>query len=192
MNIWQGKWNYLHTNNWDLSCSMILKKVIVHHVTQALQVPIQKKPLFTDFTYDNLGVPSNLAMIEDSPELMDYYPFYYPPIAPNFNPDGLNFVDYGLGAIVTINGEMDPDEIGKMKVPSLRNTAVTPPYMHNGAFTNLTEVVDFYNTRDVGDWPEPEVDMNVNMDEFGDPGLSDKEVDAIVAFLETLTDGYEP
>ncbi|MCG7849186.1 MAG: c-type cytochrome, partial [ANME-2 cluster archaeon] len=144
-----------------------------------------EKPLFTDFTYDNLGVPSNLGMIGDSPELMDWYPFYYPPIAPNFNPDGLDFVDYGLGAIVKENGEM-----GKIKVPTLRNVAITQPYMHNGVFTSLKEVVHFYNTRDVEEWPAPEVDMNVNTDELGDLGLTDEEVQAIVAFMETLTDGY--
>ena len=150
--------------------------------------PYTDKPLFTDFTYDNLGVPSNLGMLGDSSELMNYYPFYYPPIAPNFNPDGLNFVDYGLGGIVMI-----PDEMGKMKVPTLRNVAITSPYMHNGAFMTLKEVVHFYNTRDVPDngWPAPEVNMNVNTEELGDLGLTDCQEDAIVAFMETLTDGYE-
>jgi len=146
------------------------------------------KPLFTDFTYDNLGVPSNLGMLGDSPELMNYYPFYYKPLVPSFNPDGLDFVDYGLGGIV-----MSDDEMGKVKVPTLRNIAITSPYMHNGAFTTLKEVVHFYNTRDVPEagWPAPEVDMNINTDELGDLGLSDDDENAIVAFMETLTDGYE-
>ncbi len=150
--------------------------------------PYADKPLFTDFTYDNLGTPSNLGMLGDSPELMEYYPFYYQPLAPNFNPAGLDFVDYGLGGIV---GEQD--EMGKVKVPTLRNVAITSPYMHNGAFTTLKEVVHFYNTRDVpgAKWPAPEVDMNINTDELGDLGLSNDEEDAIVAFMETLTDGYE-
>jgi len=150
--------------------------------------PYADEPLFTDFTYDNLGAPSNLGMLGDSPELMDYYPFYYQPLAPNFNPAGLDFVDYGLGGIV---GEQD--EMGKVKVPTLRNVAVTPPYMHNGAFTSLKDVVHFYNTRDVpgANWPAPEVDMNINTDELGDLELTDSQEDAIVAFMETLTDGYE-
>ena len=150
--------------------------------------PYAEKPLFTDFTYDNLGVPSNLGMLCDSPRLMYYYPFYYRPIAPHFNPDGLDFVDYGLGGIV-----MSDDEMGKVKVPTLRNIEITSPYMHNGVFTTLEEVVHFYNTRDVpeAEWPAPEVDMNINRDELGDLGLSNDEVDAIVAFMETLTDGYE-
>ena len=133
-------------------------------------------------------MPSNLGMMNDSSKLMDYYPFYYPPIAPKFNPDRLDFVDWGLGAIVNETGEM-----GKMKVPTLRNVNVTPPYMHNGVFETLKEVVQFYNTRDVPDagWPDPEVNDTVNKVELGNLSLSDDEVDAIVTFMETLTDGYE-
>lgn len=150
--------------------------------------PYADKPLFTDFSYDNLGVPSNFGMLGDSPELMDYYPFYYKPIAPKFNPDKLDFVDWGLGAIVNKSAEM-----GKMKVPTLRNVNVTPPYMHNGVFDTLKEVVHFYNTRDneTATWPKPEVNDTVNTDELGDLLLSAAEEDAIVAFMETLTDGYE-
>lgn len=134
--------------------------------------PYSDKPLFTDFTYDNLGTPKNLDN-----------PFYT--IPKMFNPDGEDFIDYGLGAFLEKESEM-----GKVKVPTLRNVAMTPPYMHNGVFRTLHEVVDFYNTRDVKEWPEPEVVINVNIDEMGDLGLTDKEVDAIVAFMETLTDAY--
>jgi cytochrome c peroxidase len=83
-------------------------------------------------------------------------------------------------------------EAGKVKVPTLRNIAVTSPYMHNGVFGSLTQVVDFYNTRDnvSANWPAPEVAENVNIDELGDLGLNETEVTALVAFMETLTDGY--
>ena len=86
--------------------------------------------------------------------------------------------------------------MGKHKVPTLRNVAkanaLTFPkaYMHNGVFKSLKEVVHFYNTRDVVDWPPPEVEENVNTDELGDLGLTDEEEDAIVAFMRTLSDGY--
>ena len=96
-------------------------------------------PLFTDFTYDNLGVPRN-------PE----NPFYSLPS--DLNPDGFAFVDLGLGK--TVN---DPAQNGKFRVPTLRNVAVTAPYMHNGVFKTLFNVVAFYNTRDVAEWPAPEV-----------------------------------
>ncbi|MCC6476667.1 T9SS type A sorting domain-containing protein [bacterium] len=136
--------------------------------------PYSDHPLFTDYSYDNLGVPKNWEN-----------PFLYMP--PAFNRAGKEFIDYGLGGVLD-----DPMEIGKFKVPTLRNIAVTPPYMHNGIFDDLTKVVDFYNTRDVGEWAPPEVEDNVNHDELGDLGLDDDEVDAIVAFMMTLTDGYDP
>lgn len=128
--------------------------------------------LFTDFTYDNLGTPPN-------PE----NPFYLLPAA--HNPEGFRFRDPGLGGFLD-----DPAENGKFRVPTLRNVAVTPPYMHNGVFKTLYQVVSFYNTRDVSPWPEPEVRENLNRDEMGNLGLTNQEVEDIVAFLETLTDGY--
>jgi cytochrome c peroxidase len=76
-------------------------------------------------------------------------------------------------------------------VPTLRNIAKTAPYMHNGVFKTLKEVVDFYNKRDVGSFDLPEVAENVNKDELGNLGLTDAEVADIVAFLGTLTDGYQ-
>ena len=86
---------------------------------------------------------------------------------------------------------------GKHKVPTLRNVAkgfgksFPKAYMHNGVFKSLKEVVHFYNTRDVEMWPAPEVSQNVNTDELGDLGLTDAEEDAIVAFMETLSDGFK-
>jgi cytochrome c peroxidase len=130
--------------------------------------------LFTDFTYDNLGVPQN-------PES----PFYLLP--PELNPDGFNFVDLGLGK--TVN---DPAENGKFRVPTLRNVAITSPYMHNGIFKTLFQVVAFYNTRDVADWPEAEIAENINRDEMGDLKLTNQEIEDIVAFMRTLTDGWNP
>lgn len=104
----------------------------------------------------------------------------------NFNPDGVNFVDLGLGGIIN-----DPERNGKFKVPTLRNIEKTSPYLHNGIFKTLREVVVFYNTRDVGPWPPPEVPENVNREELGNLGLTEQEVDDIVAFLKTLTDDYD-
>lgn len=115
-------------------------------------------PLFTDFTFDNLGIPVN-PLLAGNP------------------------TDYGLGGFLG-----DPAENGKFKVSTLRNIARTPPYGHNGFFPTLKGIVNFYNTRDVGSWPPPEVPENVNSDELGNLGLTDQEEDDIVAFLETLTD----
>lgn len=131
-------------------------------------------PLFTDYTYDNLGTPRN-------PE----NPFYT--LSHDLNPDGFDYIDLGLA--ITVN---DPAENGKFRVPTLRNAALTPPYLHNGVFKTLYQVVAFYNTRDVGPWPPPEVDENVNDEELGDLGLSNQEIEDIVAFLMTLNDGWKP
>ncbi len=65
--------------------------------------------------------------------------------------------DLGLGAIVD-----DAAENGKFKVMTLRNIQLTKPYAHNGFFKSLKDITHFYNTRDVGKWPPPEVDEDVN------------------------------
>ena len=88
------------------------------------------------------------------------------------------------------------ENYGKHKVPTLRNVDLRPiqgfvkAYMHNGFFTTLKDVVNFYNTRDVegADWAPPEISENVNVDELGDLGLTPEEEDAIVLFMKTLSD----
>jgi cytochrome c peroxidase len=148
--------------------------------------PDGQPPLFTDFSYDNLGVPKN-----------PNNPFYDMPR--KWNPDGADWVDYGLGGFLMSLGFLADDyapELGKVKVPTLRNVDKRPDedfvkaYMHNGFFTSLEDVVHFYNTRDVEEWPDPEVAMNVNTDELGNLGLTPDEEAAIVAFMKTLSDGY--
>lgn len=136
-------------------------------------------PLFTDFTYDNLGVPKN-----------PLNPFY------DTHPD---YVDAGLGPFLKSSGYEETvwsAAWGKHKVPTLRNVDKRPykqftkAYLHNGVFKSLEEVVHFYNTRDVGNWPAPEVAVNVNDEEMGNLGLNLGEELAIVAFMKTLSDGY--
>ena len=151
--------------------------------------------LFTDFTYDNLGVPKN-------PE----NPFYdmdqvFLDDGSPINPDGDSWIDLGLGGFLDTQPmwqHLAAENYGKHKVPTLRNVAKAnseefpKAYMHNGVFKSLKEVVHFYNTRDVEDWPPPEVPQNVNTDELGNLGLTKKEENALVAFMETLSDGYVP
>lgn len=146
-------------------------------------------PLFTDFTYDNLGVPRN-----------PMNPFYN---EPEWNPEGVGWVDTGLGGFLKAAGYGDTvwaPEWGKQKVPTLRNVDKRPfkafvkAYGHNGYFKSLEEIVHFYNTRDVpgAGWPAPEVAFNVNTAEMGDLGLNHGEELAIIAFLKTLSDGWKP
>ena len=102
-----------------------------------------------------------------------------------YNPAGEKYIDKGLGAILN-----KPSENGRFKVPTLRNTALTAPYMHNGVFKTLKEVNDFYNTRDTGKWPPPEVPETVNKKELGNLGLTEQDVTDIITFLSTLSDGF--
>jgi len=148
--------------------------------------PGGEPPLFTDFTYDNLGIPRN-----------DDLPFYAMPR--KWNIEGYDWVDYGLGGfLATLPDHADQADAnrGKHKVPTLRNVDQRPSpefvkaYGHNGYFKSLEEIVHFYNTRDVAYWPAPEVPENVNSDELGNLGLTLAEEAALVAFMKTLTDGY--
>jgi cytochrome c peroxidase len=156
--------------------------------------PNGEPPLFTDYTFDNLGTPKNP---QNPFYKMDqvYLPGGYP-----INPEGAEWIDPGLGGFLQTRPEyasMAAENMGKHKVPTLRNVDLRPgngftkAYMHNGVFKSLKEVVHFYNTRDVGMWPPPEVPENVNSDELGDLGLTSAEEDAIVAFMRTLSDGYK-
>lgn len=120
-------------------------------------------PLFSDFTYDNLGIPKSMN-----------------PLIAN------NPVDLGLGDRLN-----DPLENGKFRVQSLRNIALTPPYGHNGYFATLEEIVRFFNTAGDGTWPAPEVAENVNRDELGNLGLTPQEEADLVAFLKTLSNDYK-
>jgi len=144
-------------------------------------------PLFTDFTYDNLGVPKN-----------PQNPFYK---EPDWNPEGMNWVDAGLGGYLKASGYPEAvwePEWGKQKVPTLRNLDLRPTkkfvkaYGHNGYFKSLYEIVHFYNTRDLlgAKWPAPEVSANVNTTELGNLKLTVGEELALVQFLRTLSDGY--
>ncbi len=81
-------------------------------------------PLFTDFSYDNIGIPK-------------YWHSDFLSLDAQYDPDGAAFLDYGLGGIV---GESDL--YGAFKVTTLRNIALTAPYGHNGYFSSLAETVE--------------------------------------------------
>lgn len=161
-------------------------------------------PLFTDFSYDNLGVQKNPAnpFYRMDTVFVDGQPI---------NPEGAAFIDPGLGGFLAslpadwfsaqgLDKEMAvADNLGKHKVPTLRNVDRRPgpgfskAFMHNGAHKSLEEVVSFYNKRDqmiaLG-MLTPEVMANINQDELGDLGLSAVEEASLVAFMKTLNDGY--
>lgn len=145
-------------------------------------------PLFTDFTYDNLGIPANYEL-----------PFYTLPR--KYNIEGYEWFDRGLGGFlgtVPEYADLAEENLGKFKVPSLRNVDLRPDpgfvkaYGHNGYFKSLEDITHFYNTRDVESWPAPEYAPTMNTDELGDLGLTAAEEAAVVAFMKTLSDGWTP
>jgi len=149
-------------------------------------------PLFTDLTYDNLGLPRNM----DIPANADS-----------------NYFDLGLCGRADLRDRLDL--CGAFKVPSLRNVALRKTYFHNSAFKSLKDALTFYVQRDTNpekwyplntdgtvnkfnDIPSAQL-SNVNTSEapynrlVGDvPALSDTEVDDVIVFLRTLTDGWTP
>jgi cytochrome c peroxidase len=142
--------------------------------------------LFTTFVYDAVGVPRNRA------------------IAANADPKR-----YDLGLCERAQKKVpssDSKWCGFFRVPSLRNVAVRKRFMHNGAFSSLRDVVAFYATRSTSpdrwyphgaqfdDLPDRyrgnvnTLSFPYNRHEGGTPAMDDGDIDAIVAFLQTLTD----
>jgi cytochrome c peroxidase len=153
--------------------------------------PNGAKPLFTNFFYFALGVPRSAGRANGDP----------------------TFFDLGLCGPRRTDLAGRSDLCGMFRVPTLRNVARTAPYFHNAAFGKLQEAVSFHATRDTN--PEhwyPTVNGVVQkFDDLpaiyqgnvttiapfgGSPGapppLSPQDVDDIVAFLGTLTDGIVP
>ena len=175
------------------------------------------QPLFTDTTYNNLGLPKNVKLPWYSEDTPDQWGFTGNPLGFGFTDEGMGlFLDGYYGAPPDLSwGVQLPQFEGKFQTSTARNAAKVPypgfvkAYMHNGYLTSLKEVVHFYNTRDVypfnvlsGNcptgtiekvtcWPMPEDANNENLT-IGKLGLSSEEEDDIVAFLNTLGDGYKP
>ncbi len=145
-----------------------------------------KPPLFTDNSYDNLGVPRHPALRRPQQS-----------------------VDHDLGLCKNTSLPKDvpiATLCGAFKVPSLRNVAVRKAFFHNAAITDLREVLAFYATRDTdpnrwygkgqvfNDLPL-KYQSNVNRSEVPydrkpgeQPRLSEQDIDDVLAFLQTLTD----
>lgn len=135
--------------------------------------------LFTNYKYFNVATPVNVALRK----------------ANGLGPDHL---DYGLLENPQVN---DPAQAGKFKTPTLRNVAMTAPYMHNGVFPDLETVVRFYNkfnvrgpARDINPdtgepWGEPEIAENIDWEKLESaPALDERRIKALVAFMRMLTD----
>jgi cytochrome c peroxidase len=140
-----------------------------------LKHPEQKGETFSNYQFHNIGVPVNQRLRSS-------------------NGQG-ETVDEGLLANPEVT---DPKHLGKFKVPTLRNVAVTAPYMHNGVFAELRTVLAFYdqfnnpernlNPETERPWHAPEVPETVNHELLTMKMLTDRKINALEAFLKTLTD----
>lgn len=146
---------------------------------QLQKIPESKGETFTNYEYHNIGVPSNIA-------------------GRKANGLPLDQKDEGLFANPVVH---DKAQSGKFKVPTLRNVAVTGPYMHNGVFKDLKTIILFYNKYNTrsslrqinpetgAPWRKAEIEENISLKELETgPALNNKRIDALVAFLMTLTD----
>jgi cytochrome c peroxidase len=103
---------------------------------------------------------------------------------PTFRNNGLDMVHADLG-LADVTG--DPADNGKFKVTTLRNIGATAPYMHDGRFATLAEVIEHYNSGVLSDSPNIDPEMeHFTLD--GGLNLTDEQKANLVAFLHTLTD----
>lgn len=176
-----------------------------HTVDTASRDP--QKSLFTDFSYRALGLPRSMRIPKNADaKFVDLGLCERVPVADTKLPmPGVKPVATDAKPPVT-----DPAACGLFKTPTLRNITITAPYMHNGLFDHLRDAVAFYATRDTDParWFPPgrkfndlpaKYHANVDVDTppyqrrpNQRPQLNDEEIDDIVAFLYTLTDGYRP
>jgi cytochrome c peroxidase len=148
-------------------------------------------PLFTDFSFDNLGVPRNTR------------------IAANADPA---YFDLGLCGPDRADLAGRSDLCGAFKVPTLRNVTTRKTFFHNGRFDNLRDAIGFYVRRDTNPEQWYPLALDGSVDKFDDlpaaykknvnltevpynrvpgmaPALSEQEIDDVISFLGTLTDG---
>lgn len=133
-----------------------------------------QKETFSNYSYHNIHVPQNLALRK------------------------LNKVQGADKGLLNNPKVIDKRQAGKFKTPTLRNIAVTGPYMHNGVFQELRTVILFYdkfnnkkrtlNPETQKPWREGPFPETVSRKDLNAKVLSDRKVDALLAFLETLTD----
>lgn len=152
--------------------------------------PTDRLPIFTDFGYVALAVPRNRAL------------------AANADP---KFFDLGLCGPLRSDLKKKTEYCGMFRTPSLRNVALRQRYFHNGRFASLREVLDFYVTRDIhpAKWYPAQAGQAPGFDDLAPqywgnvykgipfaplpgnrPRLNAREIDDIVAFLGTLSDGF--
>ena len=178
------------------------------HSTQPL--PGGAPAQFTDYTFHNEGIPRNWAIAYNNDALG--LPSYVPQNGLALGAPNHHYYDLGLCGPLRTDLAVDTTLCGQFKMPTLRNVGLKQTYMHNGVFSSLQDVVAFYATRNsnparwyktatgaadilYNDLPQA---YAANVAPVGHPGkpiapnLNPTDVQNIVSFLCTLTDGYNP
>lgn len=169
---------YELTNDEELGRMLFFSQLIGCHNCHLLDSrESTSNEMFTNYKYHNIGVPVNQSVRRKN---------------------GVTTVDMGLAANPAVD---DAAQAGKFRVPSLRNVAVTGPYMHNGVFQELETAILFYDiylvvnrvssrNPETGErWGEPEVAGTIDLDllQQGQP-ITLQRAKVLAAFLRTLTD----
>ncbi|MBN2594595.1 MAG: hypothetical protein JXA81_13895 [Sedimentisphaerales bacterium] len=170
--------------------------------------PNGEPPLFTDNRFWNIGVPKNpvLPIYEIFPDFIDLGlgqtlrdmadPNTFSPFAEHWRTEPFapqTMLDMTNEQLLAFANESD----GKFHTPTLRNIMKAPypgfvkAYMHNGAIKTLLGAIELHNSRDTYLDP-PEFEGNMETELVGNLGLTLEEQLSLIAFLNTLTDGYEP
>ncbi len=159
-----------------------------HTIDSTSEAVLGVDELFTNFEYENIGTPRNIAAMDAR-------------VALGLQDANATFA--GLGGTVEATDANYTAHLGKTKVPTLRNIAVTGPFMNNGVFAKLRTVIEFYDHQSgLGHHTNPETgeawvanDHNetVNNEVLKETeALSDQDIRRLEAFLRTLTDAkYE-
>jgi cytochrome c peroxidase len=176
-----------------------------------------EEPMFTDFTASNIGTPASPDLpyyAEGEPDARGYVANKRGMSFVDLGVGGFLANGHPLSQPSAVDARwkpLAPQNRGRFRVPTLRNVDKRPSpdfvkaYGHNGYFKSLRQIVHFYNTRDAlprcgshdsregtACWPAPETTENMNKSKVGNLGLSGEEEDALVAFMQTLTDGFAP
>lgn len=169
--------------------------------------------LFSNYSFQAVGAPRNwkISYNQDT----GVQPAFVPANGTKLGAPNHRYYDLGACGPFRTDLATQTTECGKFKVPSLRNVALKGAYYHNGVFNSLGQVVDFYNTRDVqparwyrkADGVTPDIAYNdlpviyqANIARHPPfqplpgnlPRLQPGEIKDIVAFLCTLSDGFDP
>jgi cytochrome c peroxidase len=174
--------------------------------------------LFTDLSYRVLAVPRNWALPYNddakAPAALKALNLSNLLNGANLGAPGHQYYDLGVCGPFRTDSQTEPGLCGAFRVPSLRNMALKGSYFHNGVYSTLDQVVHFYLNRDsaagaiytkadgsadlaYNDLPQVYQANRESRPPFapvrgGGPRLTASEVQDVIAFLCTLTDGYDP